>query len=325
MLIDKNKNKVVTQAITEAAAIASRVEPGGNISPGMSEARQSCERGSSNSLSQSTVGFFPLKGNGYPTHVCEYCPLSSLVLSCCCPCARCVRLFYIDTTTFSSNFYLCKHYIWRYFLWLGWAIFNYFVSWANLFCHWSKIHSNNIASLLWCRFEIFQPSLLKMSQAGHLPTSSISRVLKMYNWLDKISQFLLSFLHIHVSHQQSKISFHISITGISPNLNLAAANGTSLTWSIVPFLTHATGLWGGGAAFTFSSFILILYSYYHSQKSYFSHLLLTLLWFYVQIIFCQHFHYFFYYFLHLVLPPFLFLLLQNGLLTDYDTWTYITW
>ena len=265
MLIDKNKNKVVTQAITEAAAIASRVEPGGNISPGMSEARQSCERGSSNSLSQSTVGFFPLKGSGDPTHVCEYCPLSSLVLSCCCPCARCVRLFYIDTTTFSSNFYLCKHYIWRYFLWLGWAIFNYFVSWANLFCHWSKIHSNNIASLLWCRFEIFQPSLLKMSQAGHLPTSSISRVLKMYNWLDKISQFLLSFLHIHVSHQQSKISFHISITGISPNLNLAAANRTSLTWSTVPF------------------------SYHHSQKSYFSHLLLTLLLFYIQIIFCQHF------------------------------------
>jgi len=33
MLIDKNKNKnkVVTQAITEAAAIASRVEPGGNM------------------------------------------------------------------------------------------------------------------------------------------------------------------------------------------------------------------------------------------------------------------------------------------------------
>jgi len=31
MLIDKNKNKVVTQVITEAAAIASRVEPGGNI------------------------------------------------------------------------------------------------------------------------------------------------------------------------------------------------------------------------------------------------------------------------------------------------------
>jgi len=33
MLIDKNKNKnkVVTQAIVEEAAIASRVEPGGNM------------------------------------------------------------------------------------------------------------------------------------------------------------------------------------------------------------------------------------------------------------------------------------------------------
>ena len=158
-----------------------------------------------------------------------------------------------------------------------------------------------------------------------LPTSLILRVSKMYKWLNKISQFLLSFLHIHISHQRSKTSFHISITGISSNLNLAAANGTSLTWSTVPFLTCATGLWGGGAAFTFFSFILILYSYHHSQKSYFSYLLLALLWFHVQIIFCQHFHYFFYYFLHLVLPPLLFLLLQNELLTDYDTWTYITW
>ena len=171
---NKNKNKVVTQAITEAAAIASRVEPGGNMT-----CAQVCQKhgkavsvGAVTGLSQSTVGFFPLKGNGYPTHVCEYCPLSSIVLSCCCPCARCVRLFYIDTTSFSSNFYLCKYYIWRYFFWLGWAIFNYFVSWANLFCHWSKIHSNNIASLLWCRFEIFQPSLLKMSQANDPLTSA---------------------------------------------------------------------------------------------------------------------------------------------------------
>ena len=31
MLIDKNKNKVVTQAITEAAAIASRFKSGGNM------------------------------------------------------------------------------------------------------------------------------------------------------------------------------------------------------------------------------------------------------------------------------------------------------
>jgi len=104
MLIDKNKNKnkVMTQAITEAAAIASRVEPGGNMT-----CAQVCQKhgkavsvGAVTSLSQSTVGFFPLKGSGYPTHFCEYCPLSSIVLSCCCSCARCVRLFYIDTTTF---------------------------------------------------------------------------------------------------------------------------------------------------------------------------------------------------------------------------------
>ena len=38
------------------------------------------------------------------------------------------------------------------------------------------------------------------------------------------------------------------MTGISPNLNLAAANGTSLTWFTVPFLTHAAGLKGGDAA-----------------------------------------------------------------------------
>ena len=70
MLIDKNKNKVVTQAITEAAAIASRVEPGGNMT-----CAQVCQKhgkavsvGAVTSLSQSTVGFFPLKGNGYPTH-----------------------------------------------------------------------------------------------------------------------------------------------------------------------------------------------------------------------------------------------------------------
>ena len=77
MLIDKNKNKVVTQAITEAAAIASRVEPGGNMT-----CAQVCQKhgkgvsvGAVTSLSQSTVVFFPSKGNGYPTHFCEYCPV----------------------------------------------------------------------------------------------------------------------------------------------------------------------------------------------------------------------------------------------------------
>ena len=38
------------------------------------------------------------------------------------------------------------------------------------------------------------------------------------------------------------------MTGISSNLNLAAANGTSLTWFTVSFLTHATGLKGSNAA-----------------------------------------------------------------------------
>ena len=105
MLIDKNKNKnknkVVTQAITEAAAIASRVEPGGNIT-----CAQVCQKhgkavsvGAVTSPSQSTVGFFPLKGNGYP-RIFVSIVLSSIVLSYCCPCARCMRLFYMDTTTF---------------------------------------------------------------------------------------------------------------------------------------------------------------------------------------------------------------------------------
>jgi len=85
MLIDKNKNKVVTQVITEAAAIASRVKPGGNIT-----CAQVCQKHgkavsmgavtSASITSQSTVGFLPLKGNSYPMHFCEYCPLSYIVL-----------------------------------------------------------------------------------------------------------------------------------------------------------------------------------------------------------------------------------------------------
>ena len=43
------------------------------------------------------------------------------------------------------------------------------------------------------------------------------------------------------------------MTGISPNLNLAAANGTSLTWFTAPFLTHVAGLKGGDAAVFISS------------------------------------------------------------------------
>ena len=39
-------------------------------------------------------------------HLCEYCPLSSIVLSCCRPCAR---LFYIYTTTYSSYVGRYKH------------------------------------------------------------------------------------------------------------------------------------------------------------------------------------------------------------------------
>ena len=88
-----NKNKVVTQAITEAAATASRVEPGGNIT-----CAQICQKHgkavsvgavtSASVISHITVESFPSKGD--PTHFCEYCPLSSIVLSCWRPCARCV-------------------------------------------------------------------------------------------------------------------------------------------------------------------------------------------------------------------------------------------
>ena len=146
----------------------------------------------------------------------------------------------------------------------------YFATDQRLILINSYFSNNNIASLLlsYIASKILNLVHLKCHKQmilRRLPASSISRVLKMYKQLNKISQFLLFFLHIHVSHQWSKISFHISITGISPNLNLAAANRTSLTWSTVPF------------------------SYHHSQKSYFSHLLLTLLLFYIQIIFCQHF------------------------------------
>ena len=82
MLIDKNKNKVVTQAITEAAAIASRVEPGGNITCAQKHGKAVSVGAvtSASVTSQSTVGFLPSKGNGYPTHFCKYCPLSSIVL-----------------------------------------------------------------------------------------------------------------------------------------------------------------------------------------------------------------------------------------------------
>ena len=65
MLIDKNKDKdkVMTQAITEAAATASQVKPGGNIT-----CAQICQKHgkvvsmgavtSPSVISQSTVGFF---------------------------------------------------------------------------------------------------------------------------------------------------------------------------------------------------------------------------------------------------------------------------
>ena len=85
MLIDKNKNKnkVETQAIPEAAAIASRAEPGGNII-----CAQICQKHgkavsvgavtSASVLSQTTAESFPSKGD--PIHFCEYCHLSSIVL-----------------------------------------------------------------------------------------------------------------------------------------------------------------------------------------------------------------------------------------------------
>jgi len=107
----------MTQAITEAAAIASRVEPGGNMTCAQiyqkhGKAMSMGAVMSASIISQSTVESFPSKGD--PTYFCEYCHLSSIVLSCCCPCARCIRLFYIDTTAFCSYvrcFYLWKHYI----------------------------------------------------------------------------------------------------------------------------------------------------------------------------------------------------------------------
>jgi len=105
MLIDKNKNKIVTQAIPEAAATAtaSRIGRGGNIT-----CAQVCQKHgkavsvgavtSASVLSQSTAESFPSKGD--PMHFCEYCRPSSIALSCCCPCARCVQcsVFYIYTT-----------------------------------------------------------------------------------------------------------------------------------------------------------------------------------------------------------------------------------
>ena len=115
MLIDKNKDKgkVVTQAITEAAATASQVEPGGNIT-----CAQICQKHgkavsmgavtSPSIISQSTVGFFLWKVTPH-IHIsivlCHWlCFLASIL-------AQGMWQFYIYyTTTFSGHFYLCKHY-----------------------------------------------------------------------------------------------------------------------------------------------------------------------------------------------------------------------
>jgi hypothetical protein len=42
-------------------------------------------------------------------------------------------------------------------------------------------------------------------------------------------------------------------TGISPNLSLAAPNGTNLTWSTLPPAIQLAGLWGGAAAVPWNS------------------------------------------------------------------------
>jgi len=74
----------------KAAATASRVEPGGNITCTQKYGK-AVSVGAVTSLSQSTVGFFPSKGDRDPMHFCEYCHLSSIVLSCG---EVCVSVFY---------------------------------------------------------------------------------------------------------------------------------------------------------------------------------------------------------------------------------------
>ena len=53
---------------------------------------------------------FPSQGD--PMHLCEHCPLSSIMLPCCRPCAR---LFYIYTTTYSSYVGRYKHYGYKHY------------------------------------------------------------------------------------------------------------------------------------------------------------------------------------------------------------------
>ena len=115
MLIDKNKNKnkVVAQAITKAAATASQVKPGGNVTYAQKH-NKAVNVGavtSASIISQNTVGFFLWK-------IIPYICMSIVLYHQLCFLAgvptRGVRQFYIYITIFSGCFYLCKYYI---FLW----------------------------------------------------------------------------------------------------------------------------------------------------------------------------------------------------------------
>ena len=112
MLIDKNKNKnkVVAQAITKAAATASQVKLGGNVTCAQKHNKAvNMEAVTSVSvISQNTVEFFLRK---ITPHICmsivlyhQLCFLAGVP-------TQGVRQFYIYITTFSGRFYLCKYYI----------------------------------------------------------------------------------------------------------------------------------------------------------------------------------------------------------------------
>ena len=82
---------------SKTAATASRVKPGRNIT-----CVQICQKHSIKCICYFSKYYWisPLKGD--LMHLYEYCPLSSIMHSCCRPWVRCVRLFYIYTTVFSS-------------------------------------------------------------------------------------------------------------------------------------------------------------------------------------------------------------------------------
>jgi len=64
--------------------------------------------------------------------------------------------------------------------------------------------------------------------------------------------FVFTYTHKYkVERKKGYLIVYTRITGISPNLSFAAANGTNLTSNLVP-VAQATGLCGGGAAALFS-------------------------------------------------------------------------